>query len=58
MVDKILPMLGFELQISGVGSNRSTNWAPHVAQNLPASWIQELLGEAATQNNALYLRNT
>ena len=24
-VDKIMPMSGFELQISGVGSNRSTN---------------------------------
>ena len=25
LVDKILPMLGFELQISGIGSERSTN---------------------------------
>ena len=27
LVDKILPMLGFEPQISGVGSDRSINWA-------------------------------
>ena len=25
LVDKVLPMLGFELRISGVGSNSSTN---------------------------------
>ena len=27
LVIKSLPMTGFELQMSGVGSNRSTNWA-------------------------------
>ena len=27
LADKFLPMLGFELQISGVGSNRSANCA-------------------------------
>ena len=28
LVDKISPMKGFELRISGVGSDHSTNWAP------------------------------
>ena len=32
LVDKILPMLGFEQRISGVGSDRSTNWATTTAQ--------------------------
>ena len=27
IVNKILPIAGLELWISGVGSNRSTNWA-------------------------------
>ena len=31
LVDKILLMSGFELQISGGGSNRSTNWATTTA---------------------------
>ena len=31
MVDKILPMTGFEPWISGVGSNHSTNWATTTA---------------------------
>ena len=31
LIDKILPMSGFELQISGVRSNRSTNWATTTA---------------------------
>ena len=31
----MLPMVGFESQISGVGSDRSTNWATTTAQNLP-----------------------
>ena len=35
LVDKILPLSGFELLISGVGSNRSTNWAATTAR-----WIK------------------
>ena len=31
MLDKSLPMTGFELQISGFGGNRSTNWAKTTA---------------------------
>ena len=31
LVDKILLMSGFELQISGVSSNTSTNWATTTA---------------------------
>ena len=31
LADKTLPMSGFELRISGVGSNRSTNWATTTA---------------------------
>ena len=34
LVDKILPMLGFEPQISGVGSHCSTNWATTTAQEI------------------------
>ena len=37
MVDKILPMTGFKLQISGVGSHRSTNWATTTAQGTETS---------------------
>ena len=43
LVDKILPMLGFEPQISGVGSNCSTNWATTIAH------LRILLGEAFDQ---------
>ena len=32
MFDKSLPMTGFEPQISGVGGNRSTNWATPLPQ--------------------------
>ena len=32
LVDKILPMSGFELEISGVWSDRSTNWATATAR--------------------------
>ena len=38
-VDKILPMSGFEPRISGVGSNRSTNWATTTAQSYKYSLI-------------------
>ena len=31
LVDEILSMLGFKLSISGVGSDRSTNWATTIA---------------------------
>ena len=31
LVDKILPMLGFELRISGIGCDRSTNRATTTA---------------------------
>ena len=37
LVEKILPITGFKLWISGVGSNHSTNWAtpmPHVVNSL------------------------
>ena len=34
MFDKSLPMTGFEPQISGVGGNRSTNWATTTAQTI------------------------
>ena len=32
MFDKSLPMTGFEPRISGVGGDRSTNWATTTAQ--------------------------
>ena len=35
LVDKILPMTVFESQISGVGSDRSTNWATTTAPKGP-----------------------
>ena len=34
LVDKILPTSGFELRISGVRSDRPTNWATTIAQTL------------------------
>ena len=34
LVDKILLMLGFEPRVSGVRSDRSTNWATTTARNL------------------------
>ena len=34
LVDKVLPMSGFELRIPGVGSDPSTNWATTTAQVL------------------------
>ena len=34
LIDKILQMTGFEPWISGVGSNRSTNWATTTALEL------------------------
>ena len=30
-LNKVLPMTGFELRTSGIGSNRSTNWATTTA---------------------------
>ena len=33
-INKFLPMTGFELQTSGIGSDRSTNWATTTAQYL------------------------
>ena len=38
LVDKISPMSGFELQISGVGSNHSTNWATTTALKNSPMW--------------------
>ena len=40
-LNKNLPMTGFELQTSGVGSNRSTNWAKISAQKRVSSFIQQ-----------------
>ena len=36
---QILPMAGFELQISGVGSNRSTNWPTSTAARENIIWL-------------------
>ena len=43
LVDKILPMLGFELQISGVGSDHSINWAATIAHAILVHFTQNLL---------------
>ena len=44
---KFLPMTGFEMHTSGIGSDRSTNWAITTAHtskmfNLPTYWPQEM----------------
>ena len=41
-VDEILPILGFEPRIFGVGSDRSSNWATTTTQNLGKQqiWIR------------------
>ena len=36
LVDKILPMMGLKLRISGVRSDRSTNWATTIAKQRDA----------------------
>ena len=36
-------MTGFEQRISGVGSNRSTNWATTTAQTLPTGLLRPIL---------------
>ena len=48
LVDKILLMSGFEPQISGVGSNRSTNWAtttPRSCTTLKFTFWRSLSGD-------------
>ena len=41
MFDKSLPMTGFEPQISGVGGNRSTNWAKTTAWIVVVLWVKK-----------------
>ena len=52
LVDEILPMSGFELQISSVISDRSTNWATTTAQeeNMFAAQIVLLPGALTGSN--------
>ena len=52
LVDKILPMLGFEPQISGVGSDCSTNWATTTAQTVAITLYPEF-GVSKSLNNGL-----
>ena len=55
-INKFLPMTGFELWTSGIGSNRSTNWATTTAQlyreTLTSSNVRRLV-TAPTVSDAL-----
>ena len=39
LVDNILPITGFKLRISGIGSNRSANWATTTALCEENTWV-------------------